>query len=66
MFSVRPVPRLHNKEQLRLRVIAESCSSWGRGVRYRKGMEHPLLEDTVKQRSEDRDWDHYSVYDSDL
>jgi hypothetical protein len=28
--------------------------------------EYPLSEDDTKQRSEDRDWEHYSLCDSDL
>jgi hypothetical protein len=28
--------------------------------------ERPLLEDVTKQRSEDCDWEHYSLCDSDL
>jgi hypothetical protein len=28
--------------------------------------ERPLLEDVTKQRSEGRDWEHWSVCDNDL
>jgi hypothetical protein len=65
-LTYRPISRERERESAD-RQSVEGCGSWGRRqfVNPEKG-EHPPLEAVTKQRSEDRDWEHKSVCDSDL
>jgi hypothetical protein len=56
------------------RVLRRQLEEWEVCVRWSPACEdvspgaeeRSLLEDVTKQRSEDRDWEHYSLCDSDL
>jgi hypothetical protein len=78
VFTVRSVPRQYNEDQLPFRVSpdrvgVESLQADGQlrvAVAGARGQlenpeegERPPLEAVSKQRSEDRDWEHWSVCD---